>query len=155
MVLSPDDWRVWRDCRLAALAEAPDAFGSTLGQWSGDGDTEQRWRGRLATVAFNVVLSVEGRKVGMVSATVPGPEGAVELISLWVAPSARGQGVGDAAVAAVVAWAQAEHGEVSVVLSVKADNRPATHLYERHGFTDAGPSPHDPSERLMRRSAHA
>jgi hypothetical protein len=36
---------------VAALAEAPGAFGSTLAEWTGPGDTEQRWRGRLATVA--------------------------------------------------------------------------------------------------------
>lgn len=155
MVLSPDDWLAWRDCRLAALAESPDAFGSTLAQWTGDGDTEQRWRGRLEGVAFNVVLTVAGRPVGMVSATAPGREGAVELISMWVAPSARGQGVGDAAIDAVLTWARAEYGDIPVVLSVKANNKPATLLYERHGFADAGPSPHDPSERLMRRSAHA
>lgn len=151
LALSPDDWRVWRECRLASLADSPDAFSSTLAQWTGDGDTESRWRTRLATVAFNVVLTVDGQPLGMVSATAPGHEGTVELMSLWVAPAARGQGVGDLAVAAVVAWAGAEHGDVSVVLSVKAGNTPAIRLYERHGFTDAGPSPDDPSERLMRR----
>jgi len=149
MMLSPDDWQVWRSLRLAALADAPGAFGSTLAAWTGHGDTEQRWRGRLATVALNVCLTVEDQPAGMVSATAPDREGAVELISLWVAPFARGRGVGDAALDCVVAWAHAEFGDVSVVLSVKTANTPAIQLYGRHGFTDAGPSPDDPSERLM------
>lgn len=150
MMLPPDGWRVWRGLRLAALADAPGAFRSTLAEWTGPGDTEQRWRGRLATVALNVVLTLEDQPAGMVSATAPGRDGAVEMISLWVAPFARGHGVGDAAIDCVVAWANAQYGDVSVVLSVKTDNKPALRLYERHGFTDAGPSPDDPTERLLR-----
>ena len=151
MVLSPADWRVWRTLRLAALADAPDAFGSTSAEWTGHGDTEQRWRERLVTVPLNVVLSLNGQPAGMVSATALSRDGAVELISLWVAPFARGRGVGDAAIACVLVWAHAEYGDVPVVLSVKTSNMPAIQLYERHGFTDAGPSPDDDSERRMRR----
>jgi ribosomal protein S18 acetylase RimI-like enzyme len=77
--------------------------------------------------------------------------GTVELISLWVAPSARGRGIGDAAIGAVVDWADGR----AVILSVKTGNRPAIGLYHRHGFTDAGPSPDDADERRMLRSADA
>ena len=48
LVLTPDDWPTWRELRLAALAEAPGAFGSRLADWQGDGDREQRWRDRLS-----------------------------------------------------------------------------------------------------------
>lgn len=153
-VIGADEWRVWRALRLAALAEAPAAYGSTLAQWMGSGDNEDRWRSRLADVALNVVLFLDGEPAGMVSALGPDPEGKVELISMWVAPFARGRGVGDAAVRHIVAWAQTEHG-APVVLSVKADNDHAIRLYRRHAFVDAGSSPDDPSERLMRRSSMA
>lgn len=149
--LSPDDWPLWRELRLAALADAPAAFGSTLPEWTGAADTEKRWRARLAEVALNVVLRLDDHPAGMVSATAPSPDGAIKLISMWVAPFARGHGVGDAAIEGVLNWARTEHGGTPVVLSVKALNEPATLLYRRHGFIDAGPSPDDPSERLMRR----
>src|SRR5579875_3297701 len=55
--VGPEDWRRWRALRLAALAEAPWAFSSTLAQWSGPGDTEARWKDRLAGVALNLVAS--------------------------------------------------------------------------------------------------
>ena len=150
-VVDPDEWRVWRELRLAALADAPAAFCSTLAEWSGAGDTEQRWRARLHDVALNLVLVLNGAPVGMVSATAPDGEGQVELMSLWVAPAARGQGVGDEAVRQVLGWARQEYPAGRVVLYVKAANGHATRLYERHGFVDAGPSPDDPDERLMRR----
>jgi hypothetical protein len=39
--LSPDDWQVWRVLRLAALEEAPYAFGSQLSDWVDA--KEERW----------------------------------------------------------------------------------------------------------------
>ena len=148
--LQPDDWRVWRELRLHALAESPTAFGSTLAAWSGAGDVEARWRARLSDVPFNAVIRLDGVSAGMVGAHVR-RDGAVELISMWVAPFARGRGVGDAAVQAVLGWA----GERKVELSVKTDNQSAMLLYRRHGFADAGPSPDVPGERVMRRSTAA
>ncbi|EIV92109.1 N-acetyltransferase [Frankia sp. QA3] len=58
----------------------------------------------------------------------------VELISLWVAPAARGRGVGDLLVAAVVAWA-ARAGADKVVLRVYENNHHAVRLYQRSGFS--------------------
>ena len=153
LVLTPDDWQLWRELRLAALTEAPAVFCSTLAEWGGAGDTEQRWRARLAEVALNLVLTVDGEPLGMVSATAPGPAGDVELISLWVAPAGRGRGLGDEAIRQVVDWAHDQHPGHALVLSVKNDNQPARALYRRHAFVDAGPSPDDPAERRMRRSA--
>lgn len=152
LVLTPDDWQLWRKLRLAALAEAPEAFGSTLADWSGLGDTEQRWRARLANVPLNLALTMGGEPVGMVSATAPGFDEEVELISLWVAPAGRGRGVGDEALRQVAAWAHDQHPGHDLVLSVRTDNRPARALYDRHDFIDAGPSPDDPDERRMRRA---
>lgn len=151
LAVGPDDWPTWRRLRRAALAEAPSAFGSTLGDWSGDGDTEARWRDRLTKVPLNLVLALDGLPVGMVSATAPGENGYVELISLWVHPDARRQGVGDEAVRRVIAWAASAFPGSRVQLSVKLDNRTARGLYERHGFQVVGPSPDDRTEQLMRR----
>lgn len=145
--LTEDDWRDWRRMRLSALAADPDAFGSTLAQWSGPNDQEGRWRKRLADSPFSALIELDGAPAGMVGAF---PEhGVVELVSLWVEPSARGRGVGEAAVAAVVGFA----GEQDVLLSVRSANDHAIRLYERCGFVDEGLSADDPRERRMRRPA--
>ena len=120
-------------------------------EWSGAGDTEARSRGRPEDVALNLVLTLDGDPVGMVSGLASDADGAVELISLWIAPSARGLGISDVAVRHILAWAREAHPGRPVVLSVKSDNDSARRLYERHGFVDAGPSPEDPTEQLMRR----
>ena len=146
-ILRADDWRLWRHLRLQALAESPDMYGSTLAEWTGAGDTEERWRQRFSAVPLNIVVDCDGVPAGIVGAYEQ-PCGTVELISMWVAAAARGRGVGDAAVQAVLDWA----GGRDVVLSIKTHNRPAVALYKRNGFIDAGPSPDGDDERLMRRS---
>ena len=145
-----DDWRIWRGLRQAALQEAPHAFRSTLADWTGTRDSEDRWRARLATVPFNLAAYLGGSEAGMVSGADLG-DGAAELLSMWVAPFARGCGVGDALVDAVVVWAR-QMGACRVSLDVFEDNPQALQLYRRHGFTDRGPIPAaSVSERIERR----
>ncbi|GHG61096.1 N-acetyltransferase [Streptomyces griseocarneus] len=129
---------MWRRLRLAALADAPDAFGSRLADWQGDGDTEERWRARLSIPgSLDLVAVVDGESAGMASG-VPGPgAGVVELISLWVGPGARGRGVGDRLVRAVEDWARRGGAEV-LRLEVAPDNARAIALYRRHGLEDTG-----------------
>jgi ribosomal protein S18 acetylase RimI-like enzyme len=131
------DWRAFRELRLQALREAPYAYSSTLAQWQGDGDTEERWRGRLTDVPFNVIAHLDDAAAGIVSGTSPSPEGVVEIISLWVAPFARGRGVGDALIEAVVRWARGNRAR-AVALAVVPGNEPAIELYRRHGFASNG-----------------
>lgn len=131
--LGVDEWRLWRELRLEALAESPHAFGSRLSDWQGRGDTEQRWRARLADISYNVVAEVSGVPAGMVSGAPSLLPEQLELISLWVAPFARGKGVGDALLEAVIAWATV-CGAPRLALRVVKANLPAVRLYLRHGF---------------------
>ncbi|GAA2166424.1 MULTISPECIES: GNAT family N-acetyltransferase [Glycomyces] len=149
-VLAPDDWRVWRSLRLAALAEAPEAFASRLADWEGDGDREKRWRSRLAMPgAHNLVAELAGRPVGMASGVPASDPQARELIAMWVSPGARGAGVGDALIAAVTRWARAE-GASELRLAVYSHNLAAAALYRRNGFADSvPPGPERVGERVM------
>jgi ribosomal protein S18 acetylase RimI-like enzyme len=136
-VLMPRDWGAWRRLRLAALAEAPYAFGSRLADWQGDGDREERWRARLDIPgSFNVIAVLDGEPAGLASG-VPSGEGAAELISMWVSPAARGHGVGDHLVQAVSWWARQTGAEV-LRLAVVPGNENAAALYRRNGFRLTG-----------------
>ena len=152
--ITVEEWSLWRELRLQALEEAPYAFGSTLADWQTEGDQEQRWRSRLESVDFNAIATLAGRNAGMVSGVLGNQR--VELISMWVAPFARGRRVGDALVDSVIRWAEEELNLTIVELSVKEDNIPAIALYTRHGFEDVGINNRDDNlgnpERLMVRS---
>ncbi|GAB2906819.1 GNAT family N-acetyltransferase [Streptomyces mayteni] len=134
--LGENDWRIWREVRLAALAEAPHAFRTRLAEWQGDGDREERWRARLAIPgAVDFVAVVDGRPAGMASGV---PEGTgARVISVWVATAARGRGVGDLLLDAVERWAVLG-GVEELRLGVFSGSEHALALYRRRGFLDAG-----------------
>src|SRR5689334_5845886 len=107
--LVPDEWQVLRALRLAALADAADAFGSSYE--SAANRTEHEWRvwpaRGVPLVAFlsDGHNAAEGGPVGVVGAeSASGDPLTCHLISMWVAPVARGTGVGDALITAVVDW---------------------------------------------------
>jgi ribosomal protein S18 acetylase RimI-like enzyme len=134
--LVADDWRDWRALRLEALAADPAAFSSRLEEWQGEGDREERWRRRFEVEgAVNLVAELDGRPAGMAGDFPTATPGRRELISMWVAPFARGRGVGDAIVREVSAE---RHGGAVIELSVVVENVPALALYRRHGFVETG-----------------
>ena len=146
--LSPDDWPVFRDLRLRALTEAPDAFGSRLADWAEA--PVAAWRTRLEQVQLNLVARRGDEHVGMASGLLDGDH--VELISMWVDPAVRGSGVAAALLGAVVRWA--EGLDRSTYLMVRSDNARAVAAYERAGFVDLGvPEGHrgPPENRMVHR----
>ena len=147
--LCPDEWRAWRDVRLAALADAPGAFASSLAREQAYGEAD--WRTWLHPErGLKAVASAGTTGVGLVGAWIPGDRhGAVELYSMWVDPAWRGRGVGDLLVTEVLGWARGNHHK-RVDLWVVEGNRAAERLYERHGFraTDEYQAhPNDPAVR--------
>jgi ribosomal protein S18 acetylase RimI-like enzyme len=140
--LTPDDWAVSRQIRLAALADAPYAFMSTLAREQ-DFD-EQTWRRRLASpVAATFLAWVDGYPAGTATGKVDNPEdeftvpGAWQLVGMWVAPDVRGTGVAAALVETVAGYA-GEQGADTLVLWVTEVNDRAQAFYRRLGFSPTG-----------------
>ena len=142
---TPPEWRAYRHLRLAALADAPDAFGSTLAD--AIRNTEADWRRRLEDAAC-FIAGVDGRDAGLAAGIVDG--GRAELVSMWIDPRHRGAGLADLLVDAVVGWARAA-GFDELRLWVADGNERARRLYLRHGFAltaDAQPVRDDTPDRL-------
>ena len=134
--MSADDWLAWRSMRLAALTDAPSAFGSRLQEWADA--PEERWRERLSIPGAIDLLAFDASEnvpVGMATGTPDeNNDSRADLISMWVAPAVRGRGVAAALIAAVARWA-ASSGMATLTLSVTPDNVAARRTYERNGFT--------------------
>jgi GNAT superfamily N-acetyltransferase len=132
--LGPEDWKRFRDVRLAALKEAPYAFGSTFEREANL--TEKHWRGAVVQ-RTRFVAEIDGEVAGTVGAGPGEFRGSAALTALWVDPRYRDRGVGSALVEAVVEWA-ADQGFSQVLLWVTEVNRNAERLYVRHGFARTG-----------------
>ena len=137
--LAPEDAELLRRLRLSALADAPTAFGSTYGEAVAHPDA--RWPALLRADGDPTFVWEDGRgAVAMVVGTRDRSGGdSVWLVAMWVHPSARGEGVADALVEQVLAWA-IECGAPAVRLSVTDGNTGAERLYARHGFPRTGRS---------------
>jgi len=132
-LLDIEDWSLYRSLRLAALADAPAAFGSTLSRERAF--TKQTWQERLAA-RNTFIAEVDDRACGLVAVVTTGLD-AAELVGMWVSPGARGRGVSDLLVLAVLAWAN-ERDLPEVRLWVAEGNHHAERLYARHGFQRTG-----------------
>lgn len=166
--ISADQAPVLRTVRLAALADTPDAFSSTLERELAFDDSEWGTRATLAAAGHErctfFAWHDDGRVVGIVGGyrhhpaarasdgSVEGAgeaasdEAVVDLVSMWTDPSVRRSGTGRRLIDAVVDWART--AAVSrVELWVMRGNDPAQRLYESAGFVVTGdhqPFPSDP-----------
>jgi ribosomal protein S18 acetylase RimI-like enzyme len=135
-LVTPDDWATYRDVRLAALADTPEAFSSTLERERAFG--EDVWRDRLGSAATFLAWR-DGTPVGTVTVLAyheshqHGFPGAAHIVAMWVTPAARRLGVGRQLVLAALDHARSD-GAPSMVLWVFEDNERARALYERMGF---------------------
>jgi GNAT superfamily N-acetyltransferase len=142
-----EDWQALRDIRLAALLDAPEAFGSTYAEQAAF--TEADWRGWITRSPkfFAYVPEVSSSEPAGLAGGYQEAPGVIELISMWVRPQARGHRVGEALVAAVADWGTSISAGTSH-LWVTESNAPARRLYEHCGFTATGerqPLPSNPA----------
>jgi GNAT superfamily N-acetyltransferase len=147
------EWRTYRDLRLRALAESPDAFGGTLGVE--EKRAEDEWADRLVSGSdhlWNLPLLAEvaGEPIGLAWGRIDksNPDVA-NVYQMWVAPTHRGLGAGRLLLEAIIAWATAAKVR-RVALSVTCGDSSARRVYVHAGFTPVGdPEPLRPGSNLL------
>jgi ribosomal protein S18 acetylase RimI-like enzyme len=135
------EWRLYRDVRLRALRDSPDAFGSTLARESAFSDEE--WITRLSVGAaspssFPMLAEDGDRPIGLAWVRIdPERPTNAAMYSVWVDPDYRRRGVGRMLLDAAIEWARAAGAE-RLVLSVALGPGSALAFYESAGFTEIG-----------------
>lgn len=138
---APQEWKIYKDLRLRALADSPDAFGRTLAEEKSR--TDDIWRKRINEGAVSgrdlpLLAELDGEPIGLAwghfEETDPG---IAHLYQVWVAPAFRRLGLGQMMLEAVVSWAK-EKNTKRLELNVTCGDGSAMRLYVRAGFKPSG-----------------
>lgn len=143
-ILTVDDAEEFRALRLRALREEPEAFGSS---WEGENARPlEQTVARLQADGMTAFGGFDdaGRLAGMVR--LFRHDGVkvrhkADIISMYVAPEARGRGLGRMLLDAAIAHARATPGIEQLLLAVNTSNTPARNLYLAMGFEPFGREP--------------
>lgn len=140
---------IFREVRLRALRDTPQAFGSTYAKEVQFSDEEwlqrvARWSGESG-IGY---LAMEGGDGCGIAGVLLEEDGACgHLVSMWVAPTHRKCGTGRLLVNAIAGWVR-QRGIHTLRLMVTSSNEPAMLFYQRLGFSRTGrtePYPNDPA----------
>lgn len=143
--LKPEDAAAFQAFRLSALQEAPTAFGSSF-------EEEVSFppsiiEGRLALKPDQGPFGAfeDQKLIGLIALGRESKKKLSHKALVWgmyVKPSHRGKGIGNALLHEALSLARSASGVVQVNLSVNANNTSAIRLYESAGFKIFG---HEPS----------
>jgi len=136
------EWERLRDIRLQALADTPTAFSTTLAEAESYPDSVWHERAVAGSAGIDqvTVIAVAGdRTVGMTVA-LGRPHGGTEvvpIVSVYVSPSVRRNGVGKRLLDVAEQWVR-DRGASRTSLWVEEKNEPARGFYESTGYLPTG-----------------
>lgn len=140
--LPVEEWQAYRQLRLEALQESPQAFGSPYKDQLAKPDSY--WQMRLEEAAkgeqsWMLFARAGGQLVGMTGAyrggsDDPGATDQATIISVYVTPTWRGRGISSLLMQAILDVLK-ENGIRLAHLGVNVNQAAALHLYQRFGFT--------------------
>jgi ribosomal protein S18 acetylase RimI-like enzyme len=128
----PADWQDLKATRLAALLDAPTAFGASHA--SAAAFTDEDWQRRAVSTPERtfVLACADGQAIG-IAAHVVNLNGEASLQAMWVKREYRGMAVAAGLVDAVKQLCMAA-GQSRLVLDVSPDNARAAAFYKKQGF---------------------
>lgn len=134
--LRSGEWRAWRTLRLRAVADAPDSFETTFEEEAAQPD--RYWKDIIESCIDHErcelwFAELAGEHIGMGFATVDEAVDVVSVGAMWVAPEARGLGIGRGLLETAIAWGRTA-GADRARLWVTVGNDTAEQLYASAGF---------------------
>ena len=139
--IQASEWQKYRDVRLRALRDAPDAFGSTYAIESVK--TDAAWQRQIETALSSgsdcpLFAYSQEDVCGLVWCKLSAAEpDTAHIYHMWVDPACRGSGAGHALLDFAVRWAKKMAAQ-RVRLGVTFAQSPAMSLYQKYGFIQAG-----------------
>jgi len=140
----------FKEVRLRALQDSPEAFGSTYAREAAFSDSEwlqraKRWNGETG-IGFLAMDDSAPCGIAGVFLNEDDRSRAL-LVSMWTAPTHRRRAIGRRLVDQVLEWARRRNA-TTLLLMVTSSNDSAIRFYETLGFTRTGktqPYPNDPA----------
>ncbi|MCC7596075.1 GNAT family N-acetyltransferase [Janthinobacterium sp. FW305-129] len=129
---SAADWPALKSTRLAALLDAPTAFGASHASAAAFSDADWQQRA-VSTPQRTFFLAFDGEQAIGLAAQVVAGSGECHLIAMWVHPEYRGLAVAQGLVGAVKQCA-VDNGHSRLVLDVAQENARAAAFYLKQGF---------------------
>lgn len=138
ITLEPAGWQQYRDLRLRALKEEPQAFAATYEENANKPD--EYWMKRLEEANEGktqwLVFAKQGDKlVGMVGVFVKDKIDTVDIIAVYVAKEARGQGIAKKLMNSIISKIHENKSVKRLLVGVNPEQIPAFNLYKGLGFT--------------------
>lgn len=135
--LKPEDWKQYRDLRLRALKEDPQAFGSTYEDSVKYSD--EYWQQRLEdtlnkNTQWLVFARLNGVLVGMVGAFAEKEPDNAHVIAVYVTPDARGKGISKMLMKELLARIKTNENIKKITVDVNPEQGAAYNLYKNSGF---------------------
>lgn len=130
-LVAPDDWKEFREIRLAGLKSDPQAFGGNLTEEAKRKEPE--WRKRLeSSDRFFLVVEENDVFVSVAGAKEISNKNWM-LVAVHTLPQARGRKLAQRLTEEVVSECK-KRGADRIELMVNIDQKDAVHIYEKAGF---------------------
>ena len=132
-----DEGTLYREIRLASLADSPEAFSTTLASardrsldsWCDQADSAAAGSDRAIFLAF-----IDDEPVGIAGLyRDPEDQGLGEVVQVWVASGHRASGVAGELLGSLLSWAR-DSGYERLSAWVNGENQRAARFFGKHGF---------------------
>ncbi len=135
--LKPEEWKQYRDLRLRALKEEPQAYCSTYEKNAKRPD--EFWQQRIEDtinkdIQWLIFAKLNDALVGMVGAFAEEQPDTAHVIAVYVSPEARGKGISKMLMKELLTRIKTNNNIKKIIVDVNSEQEAALNLYKNSGF---------------------